>query len=399
MNDETLIELLESQAKKGWILDSSNHLYLTFKNSYSQPLKYQVNYNSSTKEYTQILNTLGYQFVCSINEKDIYMNEDVDAEDIYNDETTQCMAALQHYSIRKIIGEIIMIMLFSLHFYIRSDTFFLTNYTTLKESLLLNTSFYALLTLTISIIFNSLIKTFYLIYFYRFYKKKLSHPYNLNKFPKRSFTFYKYNSFLDTVFSTSIIIPIIMYIMTSYSSIMYYIAFLFLFIIGLTPLFATTKYYRVIQCSIIVFMIGFSFLAYKNLQFDQINKELYYHNLLDETSINKNLDLLSKSLSSDIVYTDYYENQITCLNSSIAYEVFQEEVKKIETYSRESSYISHNFLTFEESIKNMNSIHNKYIDGGYYNQNYLVFYKDNLVVSMRIEDKENISKYIQYYIE
>mgnify|MGYP003414868655 CR=1 FL=1 len=62
INNE-LQTLLESEAKKGWILKKVSDHLLTFVKEEPQNIKYQIDFSTPTQEYLDILKQDGYEFI------------------------------------------------------------------------------------------------------------------------------------------------------------------------------------------------------------------------------------------------------------------------------------------------------------------------------------------------
>ncbi len=93
--DEILIPYLDKMSRKGWNLVSINSFFKFEKST--QIYKYQVDYNPLTDDYLEILDYLGYEHVCCMQDMHIYRNLNLDVEDLSSDEDILCETKLKMF--------------------------------------------------------------------------------------------------------------------------------------------------------------------------------------------------------------------------------------------------------------------------------------------------------------
>lgn len=399
-NDDILIDLLEEEARKGWKLHRVDFFYLVFESIEPTVLKYQIDYVEFTLEYKKVIESLGYKYIRSAGKRNIYVTENLNTEDLYNDEETKIISYLNHYKLSKIFINLLEIFLgFQLcdNAFLGIFTFF---YRHSIGQFLLTTSQYLLYGLGLLLIIFYLIKMIQMIYKRKYFQSILKTE--IQDIDKTNRILYKEQAMnaMETILILSLVFPILI----TFTNFDYYIIIVLTFICTVTLLtiqffFKKHNYQRIFQVFTIIICI---LLGYINLNspIHNKNQKLYYEDKVGNHFIYENKEMFVVQKMIHIFNNDYYENHIIAINESIAQEIFKEEVIRVEYYShfKEETDAKYNYKTFTGATLKMNKLESNHIDQGYYNDQYVVCLKDNEILSFRITEipKEDI---IHYYFE
>lgn len=399
-NDDILIELLEEEARNGWKLDHVDFFYLVFESIEPTTLKYQIDYVEYTAEYGSVIESLGYKCVRSAGSRNIYVTENLDAEDLYNDYETKIISRLNYYRLSKIFGNLCIVFI---GISICWKSFLELYYTFYRHSIgqfLLTTTNYIFYS------FGLLITIYYTITFLNtIYKRKYFQNIlktNIEDTDKTNRILYKenYMEAINLIILPSISIAAIIYLWIYQHSIVLLLIFLCISIILTIQFFFKKNIYtKMFQAFTVIACILIGYMNLNSSIYD-INQKLYYEDKVEDYFIYENKDIFTNQKMIHIFDNDYYENYVVALNSNIAQEIFKEEVIRMEYYShfKEETDDEYNYKTYTGATLKMNKLESNHIDQGYYNDQYVVCLKDNEILSFRITEipKEDI---IHYYFE
>lgn len=399
-NDDILIDLLEEEARKGWKLHRVDFFYLVFESIEPTVLKYQIDYVEFTLEYKKVIESLGYKYIRSAGKRNIYVTENLNTKDLYNDEETKIISYLNHYKLSKIFKNLIYIFI---GLRLCDAAFLGTFYAFYRHSIaqyLLTTSQYLLYGLGLLLIIFYLIKMIHMFYKRKYFQSILKTE--IQDIDKTNRILYKEQvmNAIETILILSLVFPILI----TFTNFDYSIIIVLTFLCTVTLLtiqffFKKNNYQRIFQVFTVIVCI---LLGYINLNspINKVDQKLYYEDKVRDHFIFENKEMFVVQKMIHIFNNDYYENHIFAINENIAQEIFKEEVIRIEYYSHfgKETDAEYNYKTYTGATLQMNKLESNHIDQGYYNDQYVVCLKDNEILSFRITEipKEEI---IHYYFE
>ena len=398
LDDENLISLLQQQAKDGWLIKRIDHSYITFIECEPKTFKFQIDYVTITKEYKNVMTELGYRYLCSLDGMNIYCNEDLDAQDLYNDELTKIMSQLNYYKVSKIVNKMLWIFICTIQLYVIPNELYFRYYRHSLGQLYTRTSIYVLIGLVTFFLVLYTVDTLYLVYMRRYYKKQLKEEVCEKVKIKylQTYGFIQKASIVILLFILPIIV--LLSVMERYDLLrMSIVAGLTLALIGaVLMIFERHKLRNLIYSICIVISLGMGFGLYNMVKVQAPVKKLFYENKVNEIYLEEADDFLSNYKIIHIFHNDYYEKCVASINEVFSKEIFKEELITLDAYARKA-ITSNKYSTYEEVIKTMNVLEDERIDEGFYNYNYVVFRKDNIVVSFRRADVP-MEEVIEYYL-
>ncbi|MEG0452471.1 MAG: DUF2812 domain-containing protein [Coprobacillus sp.] len=109
--EDDCIVFLEKMSKQGWKLKRIFLSVFIFERC-NEPLKYQLDYNDYDQEYIDIIEELGYEYICLYNNIKFYCHKDLNAIDLQTDPTIHELLILKKYSFSSIMGNFGMLLIF-----------------------------------------------------------------------------------------------------------------------------------------------------------------------------------------------------------------------------------------------------------------------------------------------
>lgn len=390
-DDEKLIALLEEEAKQGWMLKTYMSNYLVFKQSEPKTLKYQIDYNEITSEYNEIISSLGYQFVCFSSNKNIYVNENINAEDLYNDEATKTMSMLQNYKLSRILPMILLPFGWAMLSYFKFEYF-----NTPFHELLFFPTHIILLVLFFFMEVLELLQGICMIKIRKYYKTKLTDPFHTTKLNPTLLVVYSISENISVALLPFMLLALfVIFIPVKFVYILWIIALTCSFLLLIDSFLIYKSYTRYLQMLVLGFLVV-GIIFYPSFKFDSIDKDLYYQNKYDIGNIETLSDLLVRYQMVN-TYFDYYEKNISCINEAVANQFFQIEIIKLDHYAKDNFHYDTNKTSFQKSIKNMKPLKHELIDEGYYNDKYVIVRNKNHVLSFQLIEGNDINDIISYY--
>lgn len=397
LDDDNLISLLQQEAKEGWLIKKMDHSYITFTKCEQKTLKFQIDYVTITKEYKNVMTELGYRYLCSLDGMNIYCNEDLDAQDLYNDDITKVMSQLHFFRFSKIAYSLLWIFICLVQLFVDYNNMLFKFYRHSLGAFYLRSSEYIIMGMWIVCLIVHALNLMYLWCMRRYYKKQL----NEHVCERIDIKYLKIYDFLQQINFTLllVVLPLLINSLTSrYDFIrMSIIAGLSLSLINvIVELFKRHKFKKFIYGFSVVMSIGAGLSLYNMTLIDLPVDKLFYEDKVKDVYIDQADDMLSSYKMIHIFHNDYYEKCVVSLNEVCSKEIFKEELITLDAYARKA-ITSNNYSKYEEVIKTMNVLEDKRIDEGFYNYNYVIFRKDNLVVSFRRVDVP-MDEVIEYYL-
>ena len=398
VEEDALIELLVTQAKSGWMIKKIDYSYITFEECEPQTLKFQVDYVAITNEYKNIMIELGYAYACSLNGMNIFYNEDLDARDLYNDEKTRILSQLNYFKTSKISSGIFWILICATQIFLLWNSMLFSFYRHSVALFYARTNEYLLIgTLFLYIVIHS-IDAIYVYCMRRHYKKLL----NEESDAKVSIKYLKIYSYIQKVniWFLAFMLPVIVtsVFMERYDlfrlSVIAGLSLSLIYVVVM--LFGRHKFKNMIYAIGIVLSLGIGIGLYFSTNVNVPVDKLYYETKVKDIYVDVADDLLSSYRMIHVFHDEYYERCVVSVNEVFSKEIFKEELITLDAYAR-NAVAKSDYLKYEEVINNMNVLEDERIDEGYYNYDYVVFKKDNMVVSFRRSDVP-MEDVIDYYL-
>lgn len=402
-DDDYLINLLENQAKEGWFLSSINNYVISFKKGEPQNLKYQIDYNKPTHEYSKVIEELGYQIVCTFSDAQniIYCHTNRNAPDLQTDSTAKLLSMISYFSLKKAMGQLGLAIMFGISFYIKTNEFLNLIHHFSLASIFSHTSDYIGLGIYLMISLGYFISSIFTLSMPKTYQKQLNNHYQELKLNLPILKIYQFSqvfiNFLFIIFFISLLITSTN--MKPYISIIIGLSLCIYLIIYY--ICSPRQHYRTIQIITLITLLFMNVGIYQSKVFniEPIEKDLYYQNDVDDFLHHKTKDIFVHSQYTDI-YSDYYENYTRCLNKDIAYIIFKDNIILADRWYRREQQSSLNqnipYLSFEESLKNMQNYQTGLVEQCYFNNKYMICIKDNDVLMIQ---KQSEDQFIQNILE
>ncbi|MEG0367822.1 MAG: DUF2812 domain-containing protein, partial [Coprobacillus sp.] len=108
--EDDCIAFLEDMSKQGWKLKRVLFSLFIFERC-DTPLKYQIDYSDYDKEYVEVIEDLGYEYICLFKEIKFYCNTDLNAVDLQTDPTICELNLLKRYNTFNILYDFIFIFI------------------------------------------------------------------------------------------------------------------------------------------------------------------------------------------------------------------------------------------------------------------------------------------------
>lgn len=410
--DNHLIEFLEKEAQKGWKLKSMNHFILTFQKEEPQQLKYQIDYNELTSEYMSVLQDLGYQLVCSYENKHVYNNSNTNADDLQTDYQSQILAMQPYYHLKSIAYSLFWTCAFLFWTYRNIDNINHIGYPHSLALFFTETYLYISIVIFACWFINSFLEMFYLIIMNKHLKKQYENgTYQTNPIVN---TFTKIHKYINIMSNILVLLSIFMLISYFLSipliiSLIVFLECIILIIIHYTCV--NFQYHKFIQYITVLFFIIITILIYQSKMFSipSIHQPLYSENLVKDTFLNESKGLFANTKSIDI-YSEHYEKYVECLNHHVAEVIFQQDIIIADRELRKEKILTeyqaigkkydesdYPYISFENSLKNMTRFQTELVDQCYYNPMYVVCIKDNKVLSFSFQgDIQLIENILEY---
>lgn len=422
--DDTLITLLNNEAKKGWFLKKINSCFIKFKREDIKDVKYMLDYIIPNEEYKEILQQQGYVYVDHLQYLYIYKNENLNCEELHTDIQTKYQA-IKKWLVpnRQLILNILSIFLLFILFYsLCSEVFMLpfvlgSIYSHLKVySISLFFVIFIILSI-INLIFHCSIK----IHINKILNDEediLNICHIINKL----------SYYLSIAMIILSIIPMIIIFISNPLIIFYLILFELIYIPYVY--FINKHIYKIEEeykrklvtiLGVILFFIAHFYII--NMDFSKKN------NFID-LNIKPSMNDISFTISNNnLITTQYswfgnednnnhfmdYEDYSLCLNNYVAKKIFESEIINLDRYSK--NYNNVDYLLFEKhniyredenmTFHSYNDIITTYkvynhpnVDKCYYNDMFAFMLKDNKVVITYTKDNiEHINNIIEHYFK
>lgn len=406
--DENLITFLENEAKNGWFLKNIHLNIMVFQQDIPQTLKYQIDYNKPSNEYSDIISDLGYHCACIYKDKYIYYNEDIHADDLQTDLSANLLSMISFYGPKKIAFYLYFCIFFSMNVYSLFNEMYYRFYRHSLAQFFQHTNYYILISVYLILVLSYLLEAIYTLIMNRYYHKMLDEPYNNIK---QNMTFIKILEFLDIVTVVSLLILVLYIIPIPQDIKLIFCISIFIFIF-IFYIFSTHRYYKIIQTVVVICLVasGIYLVQSQVLKIESIDQPLYLENRVESYFIDENEDIFSH-IKYIQIYSDYYEKYVICLNDDIADIIFKEEIVMVEHEYRRDVYVDDSiamnqpydiknivYYSYEDALKQMKRYETTLVDTCYYNERYMVCMKDHYVLTCEIQDDDHfIDHVLNYY--
>lgn len=420
LNDD-LQNILEKEAKEGWIFKKISNSMLKFKKEEPQDIKYQIDFSSPTQEYKEILKQDGYEFVDNFTELSIYKNNNINAYDLQTDETTRLLSLERMFTPKHpIIFFLVNVFYLCILEFFRLIVFdSLRSLGTILQSIDVWCIYLILLLLFLVEIFITLEQYLYkcIVHCQLQQKKYYLLP----------------TKIIEIIIKILSIIMIILgiYILVSQIFDNHWIDFIVktLILYGIITLFRymiTKIAYRIESepmqkivkiVTFILYICAFTFVSSTEISKETKNNIKPYMN---DTQINQDI-------YSNIFYTSYVstiedfdtiykkEEYEVCLNDFIAKEIFkseisyyeretrmptQEEIDKITEETGEWSSNDVPYQSYENAIETYHKYSNSLVDECYYNDLVFIARKDQTILISYLQNEDNyIDQVLNHYFK
>lgn len=417
--EDECIAYLEKMAEAGWYLVKIGLMFFKFEKREPKKIKYQIDYNVLTDEYLETLELIGYHFIDNRRNILLFYNDDMEAEDLYTDETTRLIALGSMYKYSDgftLIGlSFLLFVLFSGIWDIYSSTI---RYT--LGSLVMNVD---------SVVFSYVLRILYLtisldgvlIILIRLdINRQIEHKSSLKKMIKR----------FNLVVNLLACLSIILFIPVIIDKIIFYPIILIVIVLSIFIYAVWNKYInnvlnkesndwikklKILIASVFYILLG---IVVPDVDFINNNDD----NIVpfqDGVNINSNSNksLLVSTYTNNSYKGEkciFLENKYECLTRGIADAVFEELIceneretrmpseKEIEAIvDRVGEWSSKNikFSDYNDALKKFKVLETKYADKCYYLDNIYVVQKDKKVLDIIKKDDVDIDDILKYYIK
>lgn len=398
LDDDNLITLLQQEAMEGWMIKSINYSYMTFEKCEPRNIKFQIDYVEITKEYQDILKEQGYQFKCGLDGKKIYYNENLDAQALYNDEDTMYMSYLNYYKPSKIGYSLLWVVICLGQMFLLSNDMLFMFYRHSLSMFLTHTSYYVLMAVAFYVFIHHIWEAIYIIYMRSHYNKKLEHI-AVTELDIKLLRSYDFMNKVDIVVLCSIfpyVVICLVFDFEVYTRITL-ICGLAIFIVLVTFIAANRNKSRIVICTIVASIaLTLSYGIYQLTCVELPQDKLYYENEVKEIYIDESNDLLANSKMIQAFHDEYYERNVITVNELFADIIFKEEVVLLDAYKR-NAVAYNNYFKFEDLVKSMKVLEDERINEGYLSDEYVIFRKDNQIVSFKTHQSD-VKDVLDYYL-
>lgn len=411
------IDYLEKQALKGWVLEKVGTSFFKFRKQAPLKLKYQLDYNPLTDEYLDLVAIDGYRYIDNFRNINFFVNENYEASDIQSDKVSKLMVQKKVFP----LWQPIILMISTLIIYVISDFigYFGNNswgYFFVESNVFLAKYLFKLVagTFLLDAIGQMLIR--YNIYL------KYNDKRTIDKLIKRVF---KLEQVVMIIMSPLILLMLISNVLIEPNQTIKFA--LIMAVIFTFSYYINKKSYQEVDSVkkrmkfVVVFVLWMIiFIGIQNLDFSS-KKQVPLSNLqsakIIDASSNSSLFVKSTIITgSDDSESEYKFTEVkyTCLNNTIAREVFkyqirdidqqlripsEEEIEQIVDKTGEWSTNDVEYLSFEKARDNLIKYDTTIVDECYYSDNIYVAIKNEVVLVTKVLTDTSIDKVLGYYFK
>lgn len=386
--EEDWIHFLNDMLKQGYKLKNIGFYRYCFEPC-DKPLKYQIDYTPLSKEYLQMTQDMGYEYIDSFQDIHIFCSQNLNAIDLQTDEETLKKVLLKKYNKKRIILSFGLALIFTMigmamffrYIYFHLGFFYIhINDIILSLCILIMAIYFILLGI-------ALLKA----------RQKV-------KYQKE---FKIYSPLIRKMFRISLYVCIVgmivggSYFFITYFSIQYILftgILLFVYIITIQRIIPKQKSETLRRSmtilAIIIFICGKSFLSLNPQSSTQMVKDYPFSSHIIDSE--RNLFLKKMTINANDLHI-YYQ----CYNENIAKEVFNANIQclpeKLDEEAESDDIFKEGMVSYDKAIQYYQKYSSQLVDECLYRQHYFVARKGKIVIKCYIDEKENINHILNDY--